>query len=162
MNIARIAATAGIAVALGLGLGACGTTTHTVIIKEAAKPAAVVTRTAPPAPSTKIIIVKPAPAITDPWAVVSAYYGAVESQDYTEAWNLYSPEFQATQGSYDSWVAGYANTGDTDLQESGESGATVYITVNAVDLATGSVQTYAGTYTVDGGLIASASMTLTS
>jgi hypothetical protein len=149
MNITRIAATAGIAVALGLGLGACGATTRTVIIKEAAKPAVLVTRTAPPAPSTKIIIVKPAPAITDPWAVVSAYYGAVESQDYTEAWNLY-------------WVAGYANTGDTDLQESGESGATVYITVNAVYLATGSVQTYAGTYTVDGGLIASASMTLTS
>ena len=162
MNITRIAATAGMAVALGLGLGACGTTTRTVIIKEAAKPAAVVTRTAAPAPSTKIIIVKPAPAITDPWAVVSAYYGAVESQDYAEAWHLYSPEFQVTQGSYESWVAGYANTGETDLQESGEAGDTVYITVNAVDLATGSVQTYAGTYTVGGGLIISASMKLIS
>ena len=61
------------AAVLSLSLGACGT--HTVVIRQAAQPAVVVTHTATPAPAastptTKIIIVQPAqPA---PVAVVPA------------------------------------------------------------------------------------------
>ena len=64
MNLTKIVSVAGIATALGLGLGACGTTTHTVIIREAPKPAVVVTHTATPAPKIVIKTVAPvAPAV---------------------------------------------------------------------------------------------------
>ena len=178
------AAAAGVALVAGLGLAACGGTT--TAIRSAPKPAVTVTTPAPkprPKPKPKptetvtkpaapgvIINNNPAPAapappaappaaVTDPWAVVSAFYGDLEDQDYADAWSLMSPSFQADQGSYDSWVAGYANTGSTSITEADTYDDSVEITISAVDTATGETQTFDGSYTVDNGLITSGSAT---
>ena len=50
------------------------------------------------------------PNVTDPWAVVSAYYGDIESGNYAEAWALLSSG--ATTGqTYQQFVSGFACTG---------------------------------------------------
>ncbi len=107
------------------------------------------------------MITAPVPQITEPWAVVSAYYADVEAGDYAEAWSLLGPALRASQGSYDSWVAGYANTGAQTLTESYESGDQVSVSISAVDTSTGDTQYFNGSYTVDNGLITSGSMTQT-
>jgi hypothetical protein len=114
-----------------------------------------------PAPAAPAPPAGPPGADTTPWAVVSAFYGYLENGDYTDAWNLMSPSFQADQGSYDSWVAGYANTGSTSITEDDTYGDSVEITISAVDTATGETQTFDASYTVDTteGLIASGSAT---
>ncbi len=99
--------------------------------------------------------------MTDPWAVVSSYYGLIESQDYSSAWNLQSPSFQGSEGNYQTWMDGYANTGAQYLSEVSESGDTVYVNLSAVDAATGVTQYFTGWFTVDNGLITSGSMTQT-
>lgn len=106
------------------------------------------------------------PIVTDPWAVLSAYYGDVESHDYLDAWNLLSPSFRETlgggyYGNYQEFVAGYADTGAEWLTKVSESDDTVWISLDAYDTATGLWQYYSGSYTVDGGLITSGSITLT-
>jgi hypothetical protein len=70
-----------------------------------------------------------------------------------------SPAFQADQGSYDNWVAGYANTGSTSITEDDTYGDSVEITISAVDTATGETQTFDGSYVVDNGLVTSGSAT---
>src|SRR5271154_624742 len=54
------------------------------VIKQITVPAA--PATASPASQAPVTI----PNVTNPWAVVSAYYGDVESGDYPEAWTLLS------------------------------------------------------------------------
>ena len=39
-----------------------------------------------------------APAVTDPWAVVSAYYGLIENGEYWAAWNMGSQAFMDQNG----------------------------------------------------------------
>jgi hypothetical protein len=102
-------------------------------------------------------------APADPWAVVSEYYGLIESGNYQAAWNLQSPAFQGTQSNYSTWVNGYACTGTQTLSEISESGDTVYVNLAAVDnCAIGDPTRYfTGSYTVANGLITSASMAQT-
>jgi len=81
-----------------LGLAACSTT----VISPAASPARSSPRSAPAssagaAPTVTRTQIRrqtvpvsaqvppPAPNVTDPWAVVSAYYGDIESGDYPQA-----------------------------------------------------------------------------
>ena len=75
--------------------------------------------------------------MTDPWAVMSFYYGLFESDSYGQAWNLQSPSHQGSEGSYPFWMDGYVNTGSQILSEIPESGHTVYVNLSAVDTATG-------------------------
>ena len=123
--IATAAVTLGITGA-SLSLNACGSAPapaanqHTVTVTPAAPPnTSTATPPANAAPS-------PAqPEITNPWAVVSAYYGDIESGNYGEAWSLLSPSMQASLGPYSAWVAGYQATQQTTVSEVGQAGDTV-------------------------------------
>jgi hypothetical protein len=146
-----------IALAAGtLGLAACGTT-----VAEA--PAApTVTRTATPpmtpaSPSASSPAAAPPsdPNVTDPWAVVSAYYGDVESRAYPQAWALLSSG-AVTGQTYQQFVAGFSCTGGQALTEQGTSGDQVSFSLAATDRCTGAVQHFSGTDTVSGGKIVAA------
>jgi hypothetical protein len=101
------------------------------------------------------------PNVTDPWAVVSAYYGDIESGDYTQAWALLNSG--ATTGqTYQQFVAGFACTGSQFLTEQGASGDQVTFNLAATDSCTGQVQHFTGTDTVQGGKIVAAHVVRTS
>ncbi len=122
-------------------------------------------RPASPAPTVTVTVPAPAsapvtsdvPNVTDPWAVVSAYYGDIESQNYRQAWALLSSG-AVTGQSYQQFVDGFACTGSQDLAEIGESGDQVTFDLTATDTCTGAVQHFTGTDTVQGGRIVAASV----
>ncbi|HMG65045.1 MAG TPA: hypothetical protein VK599_19030 [Streptosporangiaceae bacterium] len=152
-----------IALAAGtLGLAACGTT----VAQAPAAPT--VTKTATPAsPSASPQTSAPQtsapqsdPNVTDPWAVVSAYYGDVESGAYPQAWALLSSG-AVTGQTYQQFVAGFSCTGGQELAEQGTSGDQVSFTLAATDRCTGGVQHFSGTDTVSGGKIVAAHITQT-
>jgi hypothetical protein len=98
--------------------------------------------------------------VTDPWAVVSAYYGAIESGDYATAWTLINSG--ATTGqTYQQFVGGFACTGGQVLTEVGESGDQVTFNLDATNSCTGQVQHFTGTDTVQNGKIVAAHVTQT-
>jgi hypothetical protein len=119
---------------------------------------------ASPAPVTTVTRapVTPAPAppantpnVTDPWAVVSAYYGAIESGDYQEAWALIN--YGATTGqTYQQFVNGFTCTGSQQLTEVSASATQVTFDLTATDACSGQVQHFAGTDTVENGKIVAA------
>jgi hypothetical protein len=99
--------------------------------------------------------------VTSPWGVVSAYYGDIESGDYSEAWALLGSG--ATTGqTYQQFVAGFACTGAQQLTENGTSGDQVSFNLTATDTCTGQTHTYTGTDTVQNGQIVAADVTQTS
>jgi hypothetical protein len=103
---------------------------------------------APPAPPAS-------PNVTDPWAVVSAYYGDIESGDYQQAWALL--DSGATTGqTYQQFVDGFACTGSQDLSEQSASGNQVTFSLSATDTCNGQVQHFTGTDTVENGKIVGA------
>lgn len=96
-----------------------------------------------------------APNVTDPWAVVSAYYGDIESGAYAQAWALLNSG--ATTGqTYQQFVNGFACTGSQVLTEIGESGDQVTFDLDATNSCTGQVQHFTGTDTVQNGMIVAA------
>lgn len=112
--------------------------------------------TAQPAPSTTT-----APSVTDPWAVVAAYYGDIESGNYQQAWALI--DSGATTGqTYQQFVDGFACTGAQQLTELGESGEQVSFDLAATNSCSGNVQHFTGTDTVQGGKIVAATIHQTS
>lgn len=133
---------------------------------------------AAPAPTTKTITRRqsppaaqptaPAPAptsagvpnVTDPWAVVSAYYGDIESGNLREAWALLSSGMVTGQ-TYQQFVSGFSCTGDQLLTKLGESGDQVRFRLAARDNCTGTVQYFSGTDTVLNGKIIAAHVTRT-
>jgi hypothetical protein len=155
-----------------LGLAACSTTTINPPAPAArssspsspassAAPGPTVTKTRikrqavpvqSPAPAQSQV---PAPSVTDPWAVVSAYYGDIESGNYAEAWALVSSG-AVTGQDYQQFVAGFACTGSQELSEIAESGDQVTFRLAATDDCTGVVQHFTGTDTVINGKIAAA------
>jgi hypothetical protein len=95
--------------------------------------------------------------VTGPWAVVSAYYGDIESGNYPEAWALLSSG--ATTGqTYQQFVNGFACTGSQNLTEVGESGDQVTFDLDATNSCTGQVQHFTGTDTVQNGRIVAANV----
>jgi hypothetical protein len=124
-------------------------------------PTAAPTTAAPAAPATSAAPVAPAaapagdPNVTQPWAVVSAYYGDIESGDYAGAWALLDSGLTTGQ-TYQQFVDGFACTGSQDLTETGQSGDQVSFDLAATDDCTGAVQNFSGTDTVQGGLIVAA------
>jgi curli biogenesis system outer membrane secretion channel CsgG len=162
--------TTALASVAALGIAACSTAPGgPVSAQSAVSPSPA--RSASPAPTvTKTIIKRPktaatsppaAPApeaipnVTDPWAVVSAYYGDVESGDYPQAWALLSSGMVTGQ-TYQQFVTGFACTGSQQLTEQGESGDQVTFSLAATDNCTGAVQNFNGTDTVVNGRIVSA------
>jgi hypothetical protein len=182
MKIAYTAAAA-LAAAL-LGLAGCATHS-TVTVEQAPStashsatpaarlpaPAPAVTKTvtatptaaavpAPAAPATTAAPVAPAapgadPNVSQPWAVVSAYYGDIESGDYAGAWALLDSGMTTGQ-TYQQFVSGFACTGSQELSENWQSGDQVNFDLAATDNCTGAVQDFSGTDTVQGGLIVAA------
>jgi hypothetical protein len=129
--------------------------TKTVTMTPTAAPAA------PAAPTTTAAPVAPAaapaadPNVTDPWAVVSAYYGDIESGDYEGAWALLDSGMTTGQ-TYQQFVDGFSCTGSQVLSENWDSGDQVNFDLSATDNCTGAVQNFSGTDTVQGGLIVAA------
>jgi hypothetical protein len=173
MNVAR---TALVAAALGLGLAACSTPAATTIIMSQSPSAHVTHSSAAPAPTVTKTEVQTAPAstaapvpvptpsaapnVTDPWAVVSAYYGDIESGDYAEAWALLDSGMTTGQ-TYQQFVNGFACTGAQDLSKNWESGDEVNFDLAATNDCTGAIQTFTGTDTVVGGKIVAADVSQT-
>lgn len=90
--------------------------------------------------------------VTDPWAVVSAYYGDIESGNYEQAYALIG--YGATTGqSYQEFAAGFACTGSQSVAENWDSGDQVNFNLAATDSCTGATQYYTGTDTVRNGVI---------
>lgn len=115
-------------------------------------PASTTPQTAPAGPTG---VPASTPNVTDPWAVVSAYYGDIESGNYPEAWALIGSG--ATTGqTYQQFVSGFACTGGQDLTEAGQSGDQVTFDLAATDSCTGQVHDFTGTDTVQNGMIVGA------
>ncbi len=129
------------------------------IIKRRSKPAI---RSPAQAPAQAPVQAPPsaAPNVTDPWAVVSAYYGDIESGNYAEAWTLLSSGMVTGQ-TYRQFVAGFSCTGSQLLTQLGESGDTVRFDLAATDDCNGRVQHFTGADTVVDGKIVAADVTRT-
>lgn len=178
MKVMAAAAVAGL-VGLGVGLTACGTTPVTVMQSPATRSAAPVAptktvvkyRTVAAAPSAAPSTAAAAPSlaapqqpadqnVTDPWAVVSAYYGDIESGNYEQAYALIG--HGATTGqSYQQFAAGFACTGSQAVTENWDSGDQVNFDLAAGNSCTGATQYYTGTDTVQHGVIVAASVVQT-
>ena len=138
----------------------------------AARSAARTTTAAPPAATpaaTPAAAPAPAPAppqqpadqnVTDPWAVVSAYYGDIESGNYQQAYSLIG-DGATTGQSYREFVAGFSCTGAQSVSENWESGDQVNFDLAATDSCNGATQYYTGTDTVQSGIIVAANVVQT-
>lgn len=166
-----------IALAAGtLGLAACSTTVAetsgappvTKTVTPAASRVPVTQAPGTRAPGTQApaaqppasAAAQPVPSVTDPWAVVSAYYGDVESGDYAQAWALLSSGM-ATGQTYQQFVSGFSCTGTQQLTEQSESGDQVTFDLAATDNCSGAVQMFTGTDTVTDGKIVAAQISRT-
>jgi hypothetical protein len=138
------------------------TRVQTVSAAPASRPAAPATAAqTPQAPAAQPAAQPPGgPNVTDPWAVVSAYYGDVDSGAYAQAYALIGNG--ATTGqSYQQFADGYACTGGQLVSENWESGDQVNFDLAAVDSCTGVTQYYTGTDTVENGTIVGADIAQT-
>jgi hypothetical protein len=185
MKLSMVAVGAGL-----VGLTACGTTSVTVMQTPAAHSAASASRGATKAVAPTKTVVKyrtivatpstapsttaappaaPAPAapqqpadqnVTDPWAVVSAYYGDIESGNYAQAYALIG-DGATTGQTYQQFADGFACSGSQSLTENWDAGDQVSFDLAAVDNCTGATQYYTGTDTVQGGIIVAANVVQT-
>jgi hypothetical protein len=185
MRIANVAVPLGVTLLGGglLGVAACGspgTVTvglaapsagHTpTAAPQSAAPAPAVTKTVTMTPTAAPTTAAPAapaapvapaaapgadPNVSQPWAVVSAYYGDIESGDYAGAWALLNSGLTTGQ-TYQQFADGFSCTGSQDLSENWASGDQVNFNLAATDDCTGAVQDFSGTDTVQGGLIVAA------
>jgi hypothetical protein len=75
---------------------------------------------------------------------------------------MQSPSFQAANGGYDKWVAGYSGTSSQNLTEISESGSKVDVNLQAIR-TDGETQYFTGWYTIDqtSGLITAGRFTQT-
>ena len=126
-------------------------------------PAPTITTTASGTPRTTVTprpSARPKPQLTDPWAVVSAYYRDVDAHQYAQAWALISSAL-ATFQTYQQFVAGYACTGTEQPTKLGQSGHQVRFNLTVLNDCTGAAQYYTGTDTVRGGKIVVANVART-
>jgi hypothetical protein len=123
----------------------------------APSPAAVAPAPAPAAAAPAAAA--PAQQFTNAQAVVDQFYQDITDRNYAGAWALGGDNIGGTD--YNAWVAGYDTTASITLSNWSEWGSgQVQTTLSAVQ-SDGSVRTYTGTYTVSGGVIASADITQT-
>jgi hypothetical protein len=95
-----------------------------------------------------------------PWAVVSAYYRAIDARNYAKAWALISSGL-ATGQTYQEFVSGYACTGAEKATKLSQSGHQVSFNLTVVNGCAAATQHYTGTDTVLGGKIVAADVTRT-
>jgi hypothetical protein len=163
------------AVAVGLlALAGCGSAGHgaaatptaatrTVTVKPSQAPSSpspppTVTKTAAPTSVPSASTPAGIQAVT-PWAVVSEYYGDIESGDYAGAYALLSSG-SVTGQTYQQFVNGFACTSYENLRELGTAGNMVTISLDATQ-CDGTLNHYQGTYTVQNGLITAADVSQT-
>ncbi|MFH8593664.1 hypothetical protein [Streptomyces rimosus] len=127
----------------GDGTGTTVTSTRTVT--EAPSPSG----TGTGAPSTAP---EGSAAARDAASVVEDYYAAVNARDFRRAWDLGGKHLG---GSYDAFVAGFADTAHDSVHVTGVRGDTVSVALDA-EQRDGSVRSFAGTYTVRDGVIVGA------
>ncbi len=171
-----------LAAAAAVALGACTTINTTAPASRSAsaspagsaQPAPAITKTVTKRPSRPAATTQPpsgapasnaappstVPNVTDPWAVVSGYYGDIESGNFREAWALLSSGMVTGQ-TYQQFVSGFSCTGRQELTDLGESGDSVRFSLAATDICTGQVQRFTGTDTVVNGKIVAADVTRT-
>jgi hypothetical protein len=110
-------------------------------------PAPAPTASPPPAAMTN------APTAASPRSVVEQYFAAISAHDYPLAWALGGKNVHG--GSYDSFVQGFATTSSDDVTIVSTSGDTVAIQLDATQ-TDGNHRFFAGTYTVENGVIVAA------
>jgi glucose/arabinose dehydrogenase len=169
LKIICTAAAAGVLALAGCGSGGHATAaaptavTRTVTVRPSQAPSS----PSPPPTVTKTVVPAPAPSASSPasiqavtpWAVVSEYYGDIESGDYAGAYALLSSG-SVTGQTYQQFVNGFACTSYENLRDLGTTGNTVSISLDATQ-CDGTVHHYQGTYTVQNGLITAADVTQT-
>ena len=161
------------------GAYAMGATSHHAAAAAAASPAPVTKTVITPKPKPKPTPAKtiyvqpvqqapvqqapPAPAsqqFTNSVAVVDQFYQDITDRNYAAAWTL-GGKYIGGQD-YASWVNGYATTASISLYDEADWGSgQVHAYLSAVQ-SDGTTRTYAGTYTVSGGVIVHASIAQTS
>ena len=115
--------------------------TTTVTVTKPPPPPAATTATSPTA--------APAPTAQDPEAVVSAFYAAINAQDYATAWKLGGDNLGSSYGDF---AAGFAGTAHDSLTITGVQGNTVDVHLEALQ-SDGSTKVYDGFYIVSNGAI---------
>jgi hypothetical protein len=126
--------------------------------------AAASTTAAPPAASAPAPAAPQQPAdqnVTDPWAVVSAYYGDIESGNYAQAYALIG-DGATTGQTYQQFADGFSCSGSQSLTENWDAGDQVSFDLAAADNCTGVTQYFTGTDTVQNGIIVAANVVQTS
>ena len=86
-------------------------------------------------------------------AVVEQYFAAINARDYSLAWSLGGKNIE--QGSYNSFVQGFAGTSFDNVTVVSTSGDTVAVQLDATQ-TDGTHKYFAGTYTVENGTIVAA------
>lgn len=115
---------------------------------EGYQPAATHMSTASPSPSTA----------GSAWAVISEYYGDIETGDYRAAWDMLG--FDPGGQPFRTWKEGYACTGPQTLTEESQTGSTVAFSLTATNICDGNArQKYSGTATVTNGEITASTVT---
>jgi hypothetical protein len=112
----------------------------------------------PPGTSAPPSTVAPATTSGDagpsPAAVVDAYFAAINSQNYQEAWALGGDNLGA---SYSQFADGFANTETDEVEILSANGDSVNVNFTSTQ-TNGTVQQFTGTYTVSGHVITGASI----
>ncbi|MFF2013800.1 hypothetical protein ACFVWY_32700 [Streptomyces sp. NPDC058195] len=98
------------------------------------------------------------PPAEGPAETVRSYYGAINSGDYSTAWDLGGKNLSA---SYSAFESGFAGTQSDTVSVTATDGDTVYVEITA-DQTDGARHTYTGTYTVRDGTITGARIRRTS
>ncbi|WP_189957586.1 hypothetical protein [Streptomyces alanosinicus] len=93
-------------------------------------------------------------ATLGPTQTVERYFDAVNERDYRTAWSLGGRNFGE---SYDTFVAGFADTATTSVTVQSVTGDVVAVALN-VHAMDGSTKSYHGTYTVRDGVITAGSL----
>ncbi|MFV0131870.1 hypothetical protein ACLGIH_01090 [Streptomyces sp. HMX87] len=95
----------------------------------------------------------PSPTPTaDAATTVERYFAAINAGDYRRAWDLGGKNLDR---SYASFAAGFADTVHDAVQITEVRGSVVTVTLDALQ-SDGTVRSFAGTYTVKGGVIVDA------
>ncbi|MPY59102.1 hypothetical protein [Streptomyces spongiae] len=95
----------------------------------------------------------PRQADPEPFAVVEAYFSAINDGDYVAAWALGGKNI--ARGTYDDFVDSFATTAHDDVTVISVTGETVEVDLDATQ-TDGSHRLFTGTYTVRDGAIVSA------